>query len=77
MLYLLILLLTTTPKEMGVFETNGNVITIEDNRGGLYDFYGEGFEEGDMVIALVDEHDKANPYDDEIKHVIKIRKRGE
>ncbi len=77
MLYLLILLLTCTPKEMGVFETNGNVITIEDNRGGLYDFYGEGFKEGDMVIALVDEHDKANPYDDEIKHVIKIRKRGE
>ena len=77
MLYLLILLLTCTPKEMGVFETNGNLITIEDSRGGLYDFYGEGFEEGDMVIALVDEHDKGNPYDDEIKHVIKIRKRGE
>lgn len=71
MLYLLFLLLTCTPKEMGVFETNGNVITIEDNRGGLYDFYGEGFEEGDMVIALVDEHDKTNPYDDEIQCVFK------
>lgn len=75
MIYLLILLLTCTPKEMGVFETNGNVITIEDSRGGLYDFYGNGFKQGDMVIAFVDEHNKGNPYDDEIKHVIRIERR--
>lgn len=75
MLWMLLLLFTCTPKEMGVFETNGNVITIEDSRGGLYDFYGNGFKQGDMVIAFVDEHNKGNPYDDEIKHVIRIERR--
>lgn len=76
MLWLIMLLLTTQPKTMYVWEANGNVVTVEDERGGLYDFYGTGYRAGDKVLVFMDSKGTDSPYDDEIK-AVKVIERSE
>lgn len=71
MFWLLFLLLTTQPKEMTVFEVKGDLIIVEDSRGGLYDFYGDGYKVNDKCVVFMDTQDERNPYDDIIKYVLK------
>lgn len=53
-----------------VTEVN-NIVTVVDKDGEEWQFEGDGFEEGDTVILLIDDNDTETKYDDIIVDAIK------
>ena len=59
-----------TRKDCKVVEINGNIITVEDNCGYLWDFEGEGYELGQKVdLKMHTTHTINTIIDDYIKSV--------
>ena len=48
-----------------------NVITVVDTDGEEWQFDGEGWKEGDVIILLIDDNNTETKYDDIIVDVIK------
>ncbi len=48
-----------------------NVITVVDTDGEEWQFDGEGWKEGDIIILLIDDNNTETKYDDIIVDVIK------
>lgn len=60
-------------KKAEVVTVVGNSISIEDENGDRWLFYGKGFERGDKVrVIMYNNHTDLNIYDDEIVKVKKI-----
>ena len=49
-----------------VDEIVADCVTLVDNNGDAWEFEGDGYEIGQMVIVVFDDCRTANPYDDEI-----------
>lgn len=49
-----------------VDEIVADCVTLVDNNGDAWEFEGDGYEIGQMVIVVFDDCKTANPYDDEI-----------
>lgn len=48
-----------------------NIITVVDTDGEEWQFDGEGWKEGDVIILLIDDNNTETKYDDIIVNVIK------
>ena len=49
--------------------TTREIVTVEDENGNLWDFYGTGFSVNDNVKMCMDTNCTANIYDDEIEKI--------
>lgn len=59
-----------------IVETKGEIITVEDTLGNLWDFCGDGFKVGEKVNVTFDsKHTDNTIKDDEIIKVKKIKKK--
>lgn len=56
-----------------VVEVNGEVITVEDNCGNLWDFYGDGYKVNDEVRMLMDSHHTDNIITDDTIERVELR----
>lgn len=60
-------------KKAEVMTVVGNSVSIEDENGDRWLFYGKGFKRGDKVrVIMYNNHTDLNIYDDEIVKVKKI-----
>lgn len=60
----------TTYKLNGtVIKTEQNRVVFKDDKGEIWVFYGEGFDEGDRIIAKMFNNDTSTTYDDCVESV--------
>ena len=69
------LIIATAPcqytRDVVVTECNGGLVSVIDDNGEKWQFFGDDFIPGDKITVVFDNNSTSDPYDDAIVNVLK------